>query len=599
MFWRSRIIVLLAASFISCAQAMPASGATIHEQLTQLAEEMTYTSARLLPIQATFLGIPGYDDQLNDPSERERAAYLGRLRQWQRRLREIAPAGKSDLGQIDRDDAQLLGAQLRADLHALQVYQTDRKDYSFAANNVVKGIFTQFQFLPNAGADGATSADVDKAWADITVRLSKAPQYIAAAQRLVTHPGHLYGIVGSRELEGAPTFFNGALTDAAKAHYAGESEGLQRFRQVRDAALAEMARTRSYIEAHVAQWPENFAMGRAAYDRMLREEELLPFNSRDVQRMGEDELAHGWAEEAWLTALSRQRNVAFGPQSGGGLAPGGPPLIEYYRDRIAELGRFMTEHDIITVPAWLGTINVQETPAFMRPVSPGASMNPPRQFAAATTGYYFITPPTSLENAAARLDMNQDFDRDRILSTAAHEAMPGHFLQLSVAKRHSDFIRRIQHSAAFAEGWAFYGEEMFVRLGLFGDDLDARLFTARWERVRGARAIVDPKLASGEWTFRQAADFLARESGFTQQAADAAIAGIATNPGYVIAYTVGRLQLEQLLAAYLQKTAGQGSLHDFHDRLLSYGSTPFAIVTPELLQDLSKSAAEVRSAANY
>src|SRR5262249_39657780 len=154
--------------------------------------------------------------------------------------------------------------------------------------------------------------------------------------------------------------------------------------------------------------------------------------------------------------------------------------------------------------------------------------------------------------AAARLDMNQDFDRDRIISTAAHEAMPGHFLQLSIARRHPDFIRKIQSSGVFAEGWALYGEEMVVRLGPDRHDLDARVFTARWERVRGARAIVDPKLASGEWTYEQAVDFYAHETGFTRQAAAAAVAGIATTPGYFIAYTVGRWQIEQLLSAYLQ-----------------------------------------------
>jgi uncharacterized protein (DUF885 family) len=223
----------------------------------------------------------------------------------------------------------------------------------------------------------------------------------------------------------------------------------------------------------------------------------------------------------------------------------------------------------------------------------------PRLFSAETNGYYFITPPSSLAEAAARLDMNQDFDRDRILSTAAHEAMPGHFLQLSIARRHPDFIRKIQNSGVFAEGWAFYGEEMFVRLGLYGNDLDPRLFTARWERVRGARAIVDPKLASGEWTYEQAADFYAQESGFTRQAARAAAAAIATNPGYFIAYTVGRWQIQQLLSAYIQKTGGNGSLRDFHDRLLSYGSTPLAVVGPELLADLDKPASAVRGAANY
>ncbi|MBV8805307.1 MAG: DUF885 family protein, partial [Sinobacteraceae bacterium] len=351
--------------------------------------------------------------------------------------------------------------------------------------------------------------------------------------------------------------------------------------------------------AHVAQWPENFAIGREAYDAMLRDEQLLPLNSRDIERMAHDELAHGWAEEAWATAESKHANVAFGAQSGGGMAPDGPALIDYYRQRIADLNKFVTAHDLLTIPAWLGTIDVQETPKFMQPVSPGASMVPPRLLSSENHGYYFITPPTSLAAAAERLDMNQDFDRDRILSTAGHEVMPGHFLQLSIARRHPDFIRRIQFSSVFAEGWAFYGEEMFVRLGLFGNDLDARLFVARWERVRGARAIVDPKLASGEWTYEQAVDFFSNESGFTHEAAGAAVAGIATNPGYVIAYTVGRWQIEQLLADYLQMTGGKGSLQDFHDRLLSYGDTPLSVVGRELLADLDKPASAVRAAANY
>jgi hypothetical protein len=288
-----------------------------------------------------------------------------------------------------------------------------------------------------------------------------------------------------------------------------------------------------------AAWPDNHVIGKAAYEQMLREEQLLPFDAADIERMARDELAHGWAEEAWLRSVSTHRKIPFGAASGGGMAPSGPALVGYYRDRIAELHAFVRERDVVTVPDWLGAMEIVETPAFLQPVSPGASMRAPRRFATATTGYYFITPPPSLAEAAERLDMNQDFDRDRIWSTAAHEAMPGHFLQLSIARRHPNFVRRILDDSCLAEGWAFYGEEMFVRLGLYGDGLDARLFTARWERVRGVRAIVDPKLASGEWTIAQAVDFFVAQSGFTRSASEAAVDGIALDPGYVISYTVG------------------------------------------------------------
>ncbi|MGB8838191.1 MAG: DUF885 family protein, partial [Candidatus Acidiferrales bacterium] len=288
-----------------------------------------------------------------------------------------------------------------------------------------------------------------------------------------------------------------------------------------------------------------------------------------------------------------------GPESGGGLAPGGAALIAYYRERIAQLREFVTQRQVVDIPEWLGKIDVIETPKFMQPVSPGASMISPLLFSKSSTGFYFITPPTSLAEAAKNLDANQDFDRDRILSTGAHEAMPGHFLHLSIARRSPDFVRKIQNSGEFAEGWAFYGEELFVQLGLYGDNLDGRYFTAQWERVRGARAIVDPELASGAWSFDQAVQFFAHQTGFSQEQAKAAVSGIALGPGYVIAYTAGRAQIEALLTDCRAKAGPNASLHDFHVRLLCYGTTPLSIVGPELLADLNKPLATVRAGANY
>ena len=212
-----------------------------------------------------------------------------------------------------------------------------------------------------------------------------------------------------------------------------------------------MEQTKKYIDEHAASWPENYAIGRAAYDAMLRDEELLPFNSDDIERMARDELAHGWAVQSWMEELAAERGTPIGPESGGGLAPGGAALIDYYRARIAQLREFVAQHHVVDVPEWLGEIAIIETPKFLQPVSPGASMYPPLLFSKGTTGFYFITPPTSLAEAAKNLDANQDFDRDRILSTAAHEAMPGHFLQLSIARRHPDFVRKIQGSGEFSD----------------------------------------------------------------------------------------------------------------------------------------------------
>jgi uncharacterized protein (DUF885 family) len=589
---------LIALALATLPLAAPAQS-SVRDRLTALAERMVATTVTEDPIAASGLGLSVADSRLAIPSEAARAATIARLNGWKQELEAIAQGAGGGLGLVDGNNVKLLRAEFASQLNELVARQADRKDYARPALRLVQAIFSQFLHLPIVGREAAVQADLDKAWDDLVARLEQGPAFIVAGQKLVTQPGRLQGTVGAQQLAGVPDFFGGVLSEAAAAQMAGRPAALARFAAARDAVLATIVETRGVLDARAASWPENHVMGKAAYERMLREELLLPFDAAEIEHMARDELAHGWAEEAWLAALSRKRNLPFGPASGGGLAPGGPALVGYYRDRIAELTAFMKEHAVVTVPEWLGSMQIVETPAFLQPVSPGASMYSPRLFAKSSTGYYFITPPRSLEDAAKRLDMNEDFDRDRIWSTAAHEAMPGHFMQLSIARRHPDLVRRLQHDAAFAEGWAFYGEEMLVRLGLYGDGLDARLFTARWERVRGARAIVDPKLASGEWSVEQAVDFYEKHSGFTRNAAQAAVNGIALYPGYVIAYTVGRLQLQMLLGDYMLRTGESGSLRDFHDRLLSYGSTPFAVVAPELLADLGKPAAAVRAAANY
>jgi uncharacterized protein (DUF885 family) len=593
-----RAFVFFAVASLAGAGLGPSSARAdddLHAKVQALAHEIVFESAKAHPLDASALGLSDEDGLLDSPSPQANAADLAAIRKWEAELAALPLAAAS---LVDKDDVKLLRARLIGDERQYTVYKTYEKDYSAPAQAIVNAIFLQFQHLPVAGQNGATAADSSKAWGNIIARLGAAPAYIAAGERLVVHPGRLYGIVGAEELAGAPDFLSGALADAAKAQL--PADRYTAFLSARDATIASIDAAKRYIDAHAQSWPDNFAIGRSAYDAMLRDEQLLPYDSNDIERMANDELAHGWAEQNWVVSDAAARGTPIGPESGGGLAPGGKALIGYYRDRIAQLRDFVVDRHVVDVPDWLGTINVVETPKFLQPVQPGASMNPPLLFSKDTTGFYFITPPTSLADAAKSLDPNQDFDKDRILETAAHEAMPGHFLQLSIAHRNPDFVRKIQESGVFAEGWAYYGEEMFWQLGLYGSqDLDARYDAAQWERVRGARAIVDPELASGDWSYDKAAKFFAEQTGFPESQAKEAVAGIALGPGYVISYTVGRLQLETLFGDYTAKMGAKGSMLDFHDRLMCYGTTPYAIVEPELLADLDKPLADVRAAANY
>ena len=131
------------------------------------------------------------------------------------------------------DDAKLIHAQLIGYERQYLVYKTYEKDPIRAIMAIMNAIYTQFLHLPIAGTAGATEADVAAAWQKIIDAAAGAPAYIAAGNAFVTHPGHLYGVTGAEQLAGAPSFFGGPLTDAAKQQlpadrFAAFDEGARR-----------------------------------------------------------------------------------------------------------------------------------------------------------------------------------------------------------------------------------------------------------------------------------------------------------------------------------------------------------------------------------
>jgi len=123
------------------------------------------------------------------------------------------------------------------------------------------------------------------------------------------------------------------------------------------------------------------------------------------------------------------------------------------------------------------------------------------------------------------------------------------------------------------EGWAYYARRCLCGR-VIGNDLDARCKFARLEAGARSAGDRDPKLASGEWTYEQAAAY-ARESGFTREAAGAAAAAIRTNPGYSCIH--GRPLADTTAAVGLpaEDRRPQARCTIFMTGLLSYGCTPW------------------------
>src|ERR1700685_219281 len=83
---------------------------TTHQALVSLAQDMVYTTAKLYPTQATALGIPGHDGELDAPSEQARAAYLAHLKNWKSQVDASAAGFTARTSLAEKEDAARLQA---------------------------------------------------------------------------------------------------------------------------------------------------------------------------------------------------------------------------------------------------------------------------------------------------------------------------------------------------------------------------------------------------------------------------------------------------------------------------------------------------------
>jgi uncharacterized protein (DUF885 family) len=94
---------------------------------------------------------------------------------------------------------------------------------------------------------------------------------------------------------------------------------------------------------------------------------------------------------------------------------------------------------------------------------------------------------------------------------------------------------------------------------------------------------VDVKLALGEFSIAQAADYLARTVPMDRQTAEGEAASFSSAPGLAIDYEIGKLQIERMLADRRLQLGDKFSLREFHDYVWNNGNVPLSLQRWDLL----------------
>ena len=104
-----------------------------------------------------------------------------------------------------------------------------------------------------------------------------------------------------------------------------------------------------------------------------------------------------------------------------------------------------------------------------------------------------------------------------------------------------------------------------------------------YARLRALRVEVDIRLAVGDFSIEQAAQYLARTVPMDEETALHEAVFFAFNPGQAITYQVGKLQVMRFLADAKLDRGEDFSLREFHDFLMLNGNVPIALQRWEYL----------------
>ena len=177
-------------------------------------------------------------------------------------------------------------------------------------------------------------------------------------------------------------------------------------------------------------------------------------------------------------------------------------------------------------------------------------------------------------------------------TTAFHEAIPGHHLQLSIALERGEKLHPIARYFwvnAFGEGWALYAERLADELGLLSDDL-SRFGMLSMQALRAARLVVDTGIHAKGWTREQAIEYMVAHAAMSHRDIEEEVDRYIGCPGQALGYMIGELEIRRLRQQAESELGQRFDIRQFHDRVLEDGN----ITLPMLREKLERWIAKAR-----
>jgi len=516
------------------------------------------------PSQGTAAGFHQYDNELEDYSQKSRDAELSFL------LETKQGAGYAQtefLNEEQRIDLKLISNAINSrilELQEIRMWQKNPNLYSARATSSIFELMSR-DFAPPT-----------ERLKSVIAREQKIPANLASARANLKDPPQVYTEIAIRQLPGIIGFFQKDVPEAFKD--VSDPQLLTQFKASNEKVIAELQRYQDFLKNDLLPVSKgDYRLGPELYRKKLLYDDMVEIPLDRLLQVGYDDLHKNQAE---LKRVAAQIDPSKTPEQVLAMLEEDHPkpdqLLQSFRGTFDSLIGFIQDKKIITIPSQIRPI-VQETPPFARALS-SASMDSPGPYEAkATEAFFNVTLPEASWSAEKTKSWMEGFNRGTIISTAVHEAYPGHYEQFLWAPRYPSKTRKLIGCGTNVEGWAHYTEQMMLDEGYGGGDPKLRIGQLQDALLRDARYVAGIEMHTGNMTLAQATDFFVKEGHQTPAVAEREAQRGTSDPTYLV-YTLGKLQIMKLRADYQQKMGASYTLQQFHDEFMKQGMPPIPIV---------------------
>ena len=181
---------------------------------------------------------------------------------------------------------------------------------------------------------------------------------------------------------------------------------------------------------------------------------------------------------------------------------------------------------------------------------------------------------------------------------SAHEAVPGHHLQIALAQEMEGQprFRQNYYATAFGEGWGLYAEWIASEAGLMQTPYE-EFGALSMEMWRACRLVSDTGLHWYGWSREEAEACFIENTALSPLNIQTEVTRYIGWPGQATAYKIGELKIRALRADAEAALGGAFDIRAFHDVVLGEGAVPMDVLQMQVKDWVAAQAGQAKAAA--